>query len=281
MRGVLRTTEAPTRTIAPAELWQADFPVAPDPEPEPEPVPDDPIPELAALRADWQADADARLQRAVEEARTEAYRQGYEAASAKLEASMIEEIRHHKVQAREMVRRLQALWLEGVRATEPLLARLAVDAAETVLALPLPESLREALGATLAQAVEELAAAGPTAVHLHPVDLLRLRESGLVEQLAEVHPALRWMPHPEYGEGEWQVEAPSGAVHFLRADLFDTLRRHLQVQEDASPVLLSDDELLQDVPLDAETFAPALPAEAESDTAADESADRSESPELQ
>ena len=134
-------------------------------------------------------------------------------------------------QARETAERLAALWAEAVRAFEPTMAGLAVAAAEGVLRAPLSDAQRQAADHAITDAIESVAATGPAAVRLHPVDLLHLQEAGLAAALTTTHAGLVFEADPDLAAGDWTVTTPESAVHRLHDQMLGRLRERLGLPE--------------------------------------------------
>ena len=123
--------------------------------------------------------------------------------------------------------RLTAGWAEAVRSLEQDLAALAIETAEAVLDAPLSDDQRAAAERALAAAVDALAGGAAVAVALHPVDLLRLQESGLADAVQGAHPDLHWEPSDALAEGDWTVSTDAAAIRRVRADMLGALRERL------------------------------------------------------
>ena len=124
-------------------------------------------------------------------------------------------------------------WERALRDLEPTLATLALETAEAVLDAPLSDTQQAASAQALAAAVDSLASDAAVTVALHPVDLLRIREAGLVETLEGAHPAIHWHPDDALAEGDWHVTTDEGAVHRARREMLAALRDRLGL--DAAP----------------------------------------------
>lgn len=201
------------------------------PEPEPVPVaaapaapapPPAPAPDEDAIRADEAAQWQARMEEAALRARENGYRQGRadaERANADERALLRENVE------REMAA-LQTAWQTHLQTSEMLMAQLAFEVAETILGAPLPDNVRRVSSRALHEAVESLSA-GPVQVTIHPVDLLRLQETGIEEEMRRTAPQLRIESNPYLNEGDWHVETEQASVRHVRAELLDALRRRL------------------------------------------------------
>ena len=212
------------------------FPIQePPPPPEPE-APAPPLPELVEARIEWEAEARISLQEAVEQARAEAFAAGHADAEAALRA----EHEATRQAFSQDVERLQQSWRTFMQQCEPMLAQLAFTLAETILESPLPEAVKSLSTRTLSTAVEHLGGTPPLKISLHPVDLFRLQESGLADQLATMHPSLRWDANADLQQGDWAVQSPAGLIRHLRDELITTFRQRLGLQD-----LSDDDEAIQ------------------------------------
>ncbi len=178
---------------------------------------------LETLKTEWDADWQKRLDAAVEAARAAGHADGYAQAQNELQADFEAQ---QKALAQDAAQ-LKTLWTEHIEASKPLLARLALDLAETILDAPLPSAVKGASERAITAAVEDLADDPPLTVRLHPVDHMRLQEAGVTEQLSAVHADLRWDPDPDLHEGDWSVSSPSGLIRRLREEIAQSLHRRL------------------------------------------------------
>lgn len=236
LAGVLRgTTSEHVREVPALEAeFVSDFPLpddvsaglrarAPQPEPEPDPEPEPPPVDVAALRAEWEAEWQARRDEAVAAARAEGVAEGRAAALHELEQEHQARLDAFAADAAH----LQTQWTELMKQAEPRLADLALAVAQSFVEGPLPDYLRAIPVRALSDAVERLAAEPPVEVTLHPVDLLRMQESGLLDQLTHGLAGVRVMPNPEIKPGEWIVQSAAAAVRSVRAELMEQVRRQL------------------------------------------------------
>jgi flagellar biosynthesis/type III secretory pathway protein FliH len=239
--GVIR--DARTRTVRPCPVdgpqWTSDFPVAESAaKPAAEPAAPASI-DVDALRATWEAEAAARAEAereaAVAEAREAAYAEGYAAAEADLAATFEAEREASRQALDADAARLRALWDERLADAEPHLVGLAVDVAEALLDGPLDADQQAATASALTAAIERLADRPPLVVALHPVDHLRLQETGLTEALSASHPGLRWVPEPGLAEGDWSLDADGAALRHVRAEVLRDLRLRLGLLPDTEP----------------------------------------------
>ena len=225
LRGVLRSAQVKeeVQAFVLAEFEQAPrAPLAPPPEEEPPPAEEKGLSpeEVEALRASWEAEWQARLERERAQAEAEAYERGYAAAQEALK----DDLEAQRQAAKKVASRLTPAWSDFLKASEPLLSELAFEVAETLLDAPLPSDIKEISTRALAEALEELGAEAPIRIALHPVDFLQLEESGMAEQLGEVHRGLAWEPNPDLRQGDWVAQSPVAAVRRLRDELICKLK---------------------------------------------------------
>jgi flagellar biosynthesis/type III secretory pathway protein FliH len=131
------------------------------------------------LRATWTEERRPEIEERISRARSEAYEEGYEAAAAEVE----EEIRALREILTAAMDRIESKWSTFLERTEPLLGKLAFDIAERILDAPLPEEIYAGVTAAIHDAVDELSGETRTDITLHPADFIRLKETGLLEQL--------------------------------------------------------------------------------------------------
>ncbi len=178
------------------------------------------------LHETWEEDKREEIHRAVESARSEAYEEGYETAAAEAE----KEIRELTGILTDAVASIEAQWTEFLEANEPMLGKLAFDIAERILDAPLPEEVYEGVTAAIHDAVDELSGETRTDITIHPADFIRLKETGLLEQLESVYESLHWHSDPELEQrGDWIVETPKAAVRHLQDELLEDVERTLEL----------------------------------------------------
>ncbi len=199
-------------------------PAAPEPEPE-EPVEPPPPPPVdpEALKAEWDAAWQARMTEAVEQARKE----GYDAGRAEAEEALRAEVASAKAAFVADAARLQEAWRAFMEKAEPMLAHLAFTTAGAILDAPLPTDVKDLATRALSRAVDRLAGEAQLRISLHPVDLLRLRESGLADELSAAHPGLEWDSDERLREGDWIVQSPAAMIRRVKEELLETLRERL------------------------------------------------------
>jgi hypothetical protein len=186
-------------------------------EPPPPPV------DVEALREQIAAEWRERLEEEVARAREDGYRQGhadtqrthqkkFEADRAALSADLAS-----AVKARA-----------GLLAdAERLAATLALDVAESILGAGVGEAVRKASLGSLHNALETLGRDAHVVLTVHPVDLLRLSETGVDDEIAQAHPSLRLVADPDIDEGDWQLTTPETTIRNVRLELMANLRRRL------------------------------------------------------
>lgn len=184
---------------------------------------------LARLQETWSTAWQQEQEKAVDRARTEAanavraeLQQQIDALQAELDAQ--------RSAFREDAERLRGAWQTFIRHSEPLLLDLAFGIARTLFEAPLPEGVRGIGARALTTAIDQLASDPPVVISLHPVDLLRLQESGIVEQLEAVHGGLRWDTRPDFPQGDWIARSSQGAVRRVKEELMAALREQLEAQ---------------------------------------------------
>ncbi len=224
-RGILRGASASVGTRA-YELRPLEMPTKPAPEPvraEAPAAPEVRTKSADEIRADLESEWTRRMNAAVEAARAEGFASGVQETTVRYEA----EIETLKCESAETALGLEAAFRAEIAALEPLLVELTFEIAETLLDGPVPEGTRAIAGRTLSEAVDAMAGSSPIDVSLHPVDFLRLQESGLVDQLTALHSGLRWEPSAERLAGEWVVHSPTAVIRRLQHELLATLRKRV------------------------------------------------------
>jgi len=179
--------------------------------------------EVRALKAKWDAEWQKRLDKAVDAARQE----GHDAGYADAESKLLENLTEAKEAFVEDATKLKGVWEAFIRKTEPMLAHLAFTMARTILDAPLSPDIQKVVARTLSDAVDQLAGDPPIRISLHPVDLLRLRESGLVDELEATHKGLQWDPVDAMDEGEWVAHSPVAMIRHVKDELLHMLRLRL------------------------------------------------------
>jgi flagellar assembly protein FliH len=194
--------------------------------------PDDPPPTPEEIEAQWKA----RLEEAVETARTEGYEkgysEGYDDGFDEAESQLKAEFEAHRDRVVDDMERVRTAWRDYIEESEPHLAQTTIDVAETLMDAPLPDSVRRVSARAIAEAVEDLADTPPLTISLHPVDYQHLQETGMLEQLNANHDYLRWNTRPELDEGDWSVESPVAMVRHFRDELIRNLRTRLGALRD-------------------------------------------------
>ncbi len=190
----------------------------------------DPVDEEAE-RAKHEAEWQARLDREVAAAEKAGYEKGYAAA----ESAMRAETDAARAAFIHDAGQLKACWEEFTQKTEPLLAHLALTMTQTILDAPLSPEVQKVAARSLSTAIDRLATDPPIQISLHPVDLLRLRESGIVDELEASHEGLQWDPDEAMHEGGWVVQSPVAMIRHLKAELAHTLRTQLGLPDLDTP----------------------------------------------
>ncbi len=179
--------------------------------------------DVEALREEIAAEWRERLDDEVERARDDGYRQGH--------ADTLRTHQRKFEQDRESlsadVAALAAARSKLLTDSEELAARLAFDVAESILGATIPEAARRASMGALNQALEQIAADQTIVATLHPVDLLRLSENGLSDEMQAAHAGLKLEADPLLEEGDWHLATPDAVVRRVRSELLGTLRRRL------------------------------------------------------
>lgn len=174
-------------------------------------------------RAEIEAEWEVRLEEATAQALEQGKAEGYAQAQADLQA----EINEQKMALTADVAQLKHCWSDFIGECETLLAQIAFEVAEALLDAPLPDAIKEATAASLTDAIEHLAGEAPLTVTLHPIDYLRLQESGLVERLETVFADLRWQADPDLTQGDWIVLSPTAAIRRFKQELLQDLLHRL------------------------------------------------------
>ncbi len=204
--------------------FEADYPLPPSPEPETDAAPAfDPD----RLRAEIEAEWEKKLEDAVLRVREEAFEAGYGRAKEEMRQAT-EQV--HRDLAADAVRMKESLD-QFMHSVEVRAVELAVDAAEAALGSPLTDRARVEVERSLAAAVEELAGDGNIDVSLHPVDLLRIQESGFDAQLSAALPGLRWHPDDTLAEGDWSARSSQAVIRRVRSEMVDAIRTRLGIAE--------------------------------------------------
>ena len=170
----------------------------------------------AEIEKDWEK----RLERAVEDARAEGYRMGFKAA----ELDHGEDLDEAKKLYQEGLNRLQATWSSFISRSETLLLEIAIETAQFLLDVPLPERFSKLTEEALVDALDSLSHDVPVRLSLNPVDLMRMQESGMTRLIEEQFPVFRWDPQPTLKEGNWIVQTPRQAIRRVSEELLDNLR---------------------------------------------------------
>ena len=205
---------------------RADFPL--DVREEPEVVDETPDPEQ--IRAEAEAAWEARLAENEARVREEAFEAGRAAAEEEMRAS-IEETRTTLASGLEHLNDAIRAHLKDI---EPLVVKFALDVAESILADELTDGAKRAAEQDLARALEQLAGDGAIDVYVHPVDLLRLQESGFVDQVSGAISGIRWHAEDGMEEGDWSAKSSMAAVRRVRTEMLNGIRERLGLDRNVS-----------------------------------------------
>lgn len=182
--------------------------------------------EFSELRANWEEEHQEHLEKQISEARADGYEEGYQAATEEVE----EEIQALTSILTDATNRIESEWTDFFEEIEPLLGKLAFDIAERILDAPLPEEIYEGVTAAIHDAVDELSGEIRTDITIHPADFMRIKESGLLEQLENAYDSLHWHSDPELEQrGDWIVETPKAAIRHLQEELLQDVERTLEL----------------------------------------------------
>lgn len=186
-------------------------------------VDDDREPTVEEIEAAWVE----RLERAREEARIDGIAKGRAEAAAMYE-SQVMTLRDGFAADLNGIR---LAWEAFVRRSEPWILQLAFRVAGALLDAPLPEEVRRVNERVLAGAIENMADGIPLEIVLHPVSFLRLKETGIYEQLASNNRKLRWRTNTEMKQNEWIVQSQRAVTRRLESELIEQLRHELSLLE--------------------------------------------------
>lgn len=174
------------------------------------------------LRSLWEAEWERKALIDQEQARSEGFRLGYEAAREEYQR----QLERTKADIARDLERLEAQVQDFIAQTQPLLVELAFEIARALLDAPLPDEIRDKVTRALTEAVEQLAGA-PLEIRLHPIDYLRLKENGIVGQLEAMNEHIRWESDPSLKEGDWIVQSPAAMIRRLQDELLGSLRSRI------------------------------------------------------
>lgn len=180
-------------------------------------------PTIEEIEAIWKA----RLERAREDAYGEGFAEGKSAVEAEYQTRFDEE----KQRFTTDLSALQQSWAAFMRDAEPQIVQLTFRIARAILDAPLPDDIRHISERAIAEAVERMADGVPVEILLHPVNYLRIQESGIEEHLNALHNKLRWRTNSDLKQNEWIVQSPRSATRRLEAELIDQLQRELSLRD--------------------------------------------------
>ncbi|MEZ4702885.1 MAG: hypothetical protein R2834_21310 [Rhodothermales bacterium] len=208
--------------------------------------------EMALREAEWEA----RLAAAVEEARSAGYAAGRDAMRAELEAGFAAD----KQALLDDTARIGRLWADLLEKSEPIMLEMMLDLLEAILHQPLPEQVVGLVENSLLTTMEVFSRETPIRLSLNSIDYLRLQESGLVAHLTSLFPKLVWDPQPDLREGDWVAQCPermirsivSESIHHLK-DSFGLLEPHSRIARVAASA-----PAVQEMPEPTDPDAPEL-----------------------
>ena len=182
------------------------------------------------IRREFESSWQPKLEHAEETARAEGYEQGYAAAKKDLEDEFFTAKKHYQ----EGLQRLRDTWGGFISRSETLLLEIAVEIAQFLIDVPLPERFSKLTEEALVEALENLSHDVPIRLSLNPVDLMRLQESGMARFVEEQFPTLRWDPQATLKEGNWIIQTPRQAIRRVSEELIENLRDRFGLHESAS-----------------------------------------------
>ncbi len=194
--------------------------------------PTPPSPELIRVSAEalklrlqhrWKRVREQQWEAQLAEARKQGFEEGYRQAQRELE----QKIEQTLALFMEGWTALQKQYTSRLNELEEMFLRMTFTLVERILNTPLPPAWAATLRQLLIQTIEEVAAQAPATIHLASTDYLAMQEAGIVEQLHQQHPSLRWMPTAELNPGEWVVESPTEVISREFNRLLHTLQEEL------------------------------------------------------
>ena len=185
---------------------------------------------VQALQQEWDATWEARMEKAVEES----YEWGYQAGEAAMRDQLEADFNRRHATMMNEIKPLQKLWETFIERAEPSLVEFTFAVVDQLLSAPLTAPLRAISERALIRALDKLKHDAPIRISLNPVDLLRLEESGLAENLKSGFPLLSWEANPDIVEGDWYLESPQKVIRHVAAELITNLQERLNLN-DATP----------------------------------------------
>lgn len=211
-----RQEAEPDARVATAAPVVPEIAVAPPPPPPPRKT-------EATIREDEARKWEERLQLATAQAFEEGYRKGCLDTESALNGPL-ETLSAHYEQA---IQGVQGALDSQIALLEPLAARFALDLAERLLGIPLPDSARLPSLDTLHALLQGVRSAAFREVYVHPDTLSAMVAAGMAETLKVHFPDVRISPRTDLQPGDWILETPETAIRFLRQELLDDLKRKL------------------------------------------------------
>ena len=183
--------------------------------------------ELAAIKQEWDELWQAKMEDAVEKARTEAYGRGYTDA----QTTLTQEMNAEKEAFTDALKTLRTTWESFINRSETLLLEIALEIAHFLVDAPLPERFSKSTESAMLEALEILSREVPVKLSLNPVDFLRLQESGLSKHIENQFATIRWDPQPTLKEGNWIIQTPRQAIRRVSEELLASLRDRFGLNE--------------------------------------------------
>lgn len=202
---------------APVETHPAkDIPVVPI-------VPPPPRITEASIREEEARKWEERLQLATSQAFEEGYRKGCIDTESALKAPLDEA---EALFSQGLVSVQNALDSQ-IALLEPLAARFAIDLAERLLGIPLPEAARLPAIESLHELLQGVRTAAFRELYVHPTTHAGMEATGMSETLKAHFPDLRITSRGDLQPGDWILETPETAIRFLRKEVLDDFKRKL------------------------------------------------------
>ena len=183
--------------------------------------------QLEAFKQEIDAEWQTRLQEAVENAKKEAFEEGFNSAKGALE----KETELSKKEFEKGLDRFKESWENYLKRSETILMQIALKITQFIIDVPLPKKFSDITENVLNEALDQLSQDTPLTLSLNPLDLLRLQESGMMGVISEKFPALRWDPQPNLKEGNWIIQTPKQAIRRISDELLYHLKDQFGIAE--------------------------------------------------
>lgn len=177
----------------------------------------------ATIREEEARKWEERLQLATAQAFEEGYRKGCVDTERALNAPLEEA----SAEFERAIQSVQSAMDSQVALLEPLAARFAIDLAERLLGIPLPEAARLPALETLHELLQAVRSATFRELYVHPTTLAAMEATGMTETLKSHFPDVRVSPRADLQPGDWLLETPETAIRFLRKEVLDDFKRKL------------------------------------------------------